>query len=150
MHANGDNNATLLARNVILGDQTRPTAVKSAHLSVGESGRFGNGHPGSCSVRDLGNHPVTKQKGCGPSGEHNLQVVERKAASFVRHYAPGNGVKPAYVTDGVFRGSLSVPSGLLITRFDSREPILIHSRVFSGSPSNVPGLQAASIPRISN
>ncbi len=118
-HANTGNNATLLAKNVsienqIAKDSSEIAAYDPAGNLVG-SGVVIHGH---AAFAIWGADPIAKKKdGCTPGAMITFKLWDG-TREYSLDYTPANGTKPKYAVDGVYLGSLSVPSGYFIKRFD--------------------------------
>jgi hypothetical protein len=116
-HANTGNFAVFLAERVESGSRTGNAeigAFNAAGNLVG-AGTVANGHT---AFAIWGSEAITgKKTGCEP-GDAITFVLWDGNREYPLDYLPGNGVLPKYAARAVYYGSLSIPAGLPITRFN--------------------------------
>jgi hypothetical protein len=118
-HANTGNNATLLAKNVFLGDRTAPDSSEiGAYNASGNLVGAGTVIHGHAAFAIWGTDPVSKKTNACASGDKLSFKLWDGSREYPMEYVPANGAASKFSTDGVYLGTLAVASGYLIKQFD--------------------------------
>jgi hypothetical protein len=118
-HGNTGNNATLLAKNVVIDNKTAADGCEiGAYDPAGNLVGAGTVIQGRTAFAVWGNDPVTrKMNGCGAGDNITFKLWDGNQ-EYPLEYSSANGVQPRFSADGVYLGSLSVPSWCFIKQFE--------------------------------
>ncbi len=128
---NTGNNATLLARNVTIGGKA--VADNGEIGAFNEEGKLVGGGTvihGIAAFAIWGNDPQAGEKnGCGTSGKISFKLWDG-AQEYPLEFVQGASGQIRYSANAVFMGSLAVPEGFLIKKFDLSK---VYPNPFRGS-----------------